>query len=123
MFNTSAANLVFILAFNSMFAARLGWLLLGERPAPATLIKMVIVPGAFWCLATGPKYITGPEVGMYYLLEMLLTPVWVWLIFNAAVPGRKLVGGTIIIVSLLVHSIVRLRSASRRKTAAAIRRV
>lgn len=35
VFNTSTANLVFILAFNSMFAALLSWLFLKERPAPS----------------------------------------------------------------------------------------
>jgi drug/metabolite transporter (DMT)-like permease len=35
IFNTAAANVVFILSFNPMFAALLGWLALGERPARA----------------------------------------------------------------------------------------
>ena len=37
VFNTSTANLVFILAFTTMFAALLSWLFLKERPRPATL--------------------------------------------------------------------------------------
>ena len=32
VYNTSTANLVFILAFNTMFAALLSWLFLKERP-------------------------------------------------------------------------------------------
>ena len=32
--NTSTANLVFILAFTTMFAALLSWVFLGERPRP-----------------------------------------------------------------------------------------
>ncbi|MEL6436273.1 MAG: DMT family transporter, partial [Pseudomonadota bacterium] len=43
VFYTSAANLVFILAFNSMFAAGLSWWLIGERPARVTLITMVVL--------------------------------------------------------------------------------
>ena len=40
IYNTSTANLVFILAFNTMFAALLSWLILKERPGPATLVAM-----------------------------------------------------------------------------------
>ncbi|MGO7565746.1 EamA family transporter, partial [Rhizobium johnstonii] len=38
--NTSTANVVFIVAFNPMFAALLSGIFLKERPAPATLIAM-----------------------------------------------------------------------------------
>ncbi|MGL4404967.1 MAG: DMT family transporter, partial [Notoacmeibacter sp.] len=37
VFHTSSANVVFILAFTSMFAALLGWMLNGEKPNTATL--------------------------------------------------------------------------------------
>ena len=33
VFNTSAANVVFILAFNAMIAALMSWSFIGERPA------------------------------------------------------------------------------------------
>lgn len=70
----------------------------------------IVLPAAFWCLATGPKYISSAEVAMFYLLETVLTPVWVWLIFNEAVTGRTAIGGTIIIVALLAHSLWQLRA-------------
>lgn len=40
VFLTTSANVVFILAFTGMFAALLGWLLTGERPAPQTMAAM-----------------------------------------------------------------------------------
>jgi drug/metabolite transporter (DMT)-like permease len=40
VFHTTTANLVFILAFNPMFAALMGWLLIGERPKPQTFVAM-----------------------------------------------------------------------------------
>lgn len=40
VFNTSTANVVFILAFTSMFAALLSWIFLKERPSNATLVTM-----------------------------------------------------------------------------------
>jgi drug/metabolite transporter (DMT)-like permease len=40
VFNTSTANVVFILAFTGMFAALLGWFLNGERPNGPTLAAL-----------------------------------------------------------------------------------
>jgi drug/metabolite transporter (DMT)-like permease len=42
VFYTSTANVVFILAFTSMFAALLGWLMNNEKPNRATLITMAV---------------------------------------------------------------------------------
>lgn len=203
VFNTSTANLVFILAFNPMFSALLSWLFLSERPHPSTFLAMaamivgvgiivgdsmgsghllgdllalcsafatasaitisrasgkdmgftslvgvilpflvaafmvgktgyqitapwwivfngaVIMPISFFCLAAGPRYISGPEVSMFYLLETVLAPVWVWMIF-AEVPTRNsLIGGTILIVSLVAHSLWQLHQGRRRRAALA----
>src|SRR5262245_9460115 len=43
VFNTSTANVVFILAFTSMFAALLSWVFLKERPSNATLTTMLVM--------------------------------------------------------------------------------
>jgi drug/metabolite transporter (DMT)-like permease len=203
VFYTSTANLVFILAFNAMFATLLSWLFLKERPHPVTLAAMsvmiggvliivfdglgsgnivgdllavasafliaaattitrasgkdmgftalvavilplivaaamvqktgyhvqapwwvilngaVVMPISFFCLATGPRYISAPEVAMFYLLETVLAPVWVWMIF-AEVPSRNsMIGGAILIVTLIVHSLWQLGESRRRRIAAA----
>jgi hypothetical protein len=69
-----------------------GWLMLNG---------LIVIPVAFWCLATGPKYISGPEVAMFYLLETILAPVWMWLIFSEAPTRLGLIGGAIIVTRLL----------------------
>src|SRR5262245_1402077 len=38
VYHTTAANVVFILAFNPMFAALLSWIFLAERPSTSTLM-------------------------------------------------------------------------------------
>lgn len=199
IYNTSTANLVFILAFVSMFAALLSWAFLKERPHNATLLTMtvmivgvliivadglgsgnllgdvlalcstlliasaitisrhsrrdmgftglvgvilpfmvgaamvastgyrveapwwiifngaIVTPIAFFCLATGPKYLSGPEVAMFYLLETVLAPVWVWMIFNEVPSRSALIGGTILITALVAHSIWQLMDGRRRR--------
>ncbi|HWK64967.1 MAG TPA: DMT family transporter [Rhizobiaceae bacterium] len=204
VFNTSTANLVFILAFNSMFAALLSWLFLKERPRTGTLVAMavmvvgvlvivsdsigtgnlvgdvlaacsalliaaaitisrasgrdmgftalvgvlfpflvaaffvaktgyrveapwwiifngaVIMPIAFFCLANGPKYTSGPEVAMFYLLETVLAPVWVWLVFSEAPSRSSLIGGTILIAALVCHSLWQLNQGRKRRAVTTI---
>ena len=205
VYHTSTANLVFLLTFNTMFAAVLSWIFLKERPRPATLAAMaamlvgiviiigdgiaagnffgdflalcssfciasaititratgrdmgfaalvavvlpcsvallmvgqggfrveapwwiifngaIVMPVAFYCLATGPKYISGPEVAMFYLLETVLAPVWVWIIFAETPSDRSLVGGAILTTALLAHSLWQLHQGRRRRAALAVR--
>ena len=205
VYNTSTANLVFILAFNTMFAALLSWMFLRQRPRPVTFAAMaamilgigiivgdsigsgtlfgdfmaglsafmvaaaitvtratgrdmgfaalvaviipaavaavmvlhtgydvaepwwiifngaVVMPISFFCLATGPKYISGPEVAMFYLLETVLAPIWVWLIFAERPTTQSLIGGAILVAALVAHSLWQLLEGRRRKAARVIR--
>ncbi|MBX4956308.1 DMT family transporter [Rhizobium lentis] len=65
----------------------------------------IVMPVAFWCLATGPRYLSAPEVGMFYLLETVLAPIWVWLIFNETPTAMALVGGGILVATIGSHSL------------------
>jgi drug/metabolite transporter (DMT)-like permease len=189
VYNTSTANLVFILAFTTAFASLLAWIFLKERPRNQTLLAMavmivgvaiivggslghgtligdlcaltsalliataitisrstredmgfaglvgvilpfmvgavmvgqvgyrvdapwwiifngaVVMPISFFCLAAGPRYIPGGEVAMFYLLETVLAPIWVWAIFAEVPSTHSLIGGTILITALIAHSI------------------
>src|SRR5690606_30665078 len=81
----------------------------------------VIMPISFFCLAAAPRYISGAEVSMFYLLETVLAPVWVWMIF-AEVPSRNsTIGGVIIIVALVAHSLWQLHEGRKRRAAPAVR--
>ncbi|MDG4884300.1 DMT family transporter [Mesorhizobium sp. WSM4884] len=204
VYHTSTADLVFILAFNTVFAALLSWLFLRERPRLGTVVAMlamilgvliivggsvgsghlfgdfmalcsaffvalaitisrasgkdmgftalvgvalplavalfmvpgeglhvnqpwwiivngaVIMPISFFCLANGPKYISGPEVAMFYLLETVLAPIWVWLIFAETPSRNSLIGGTILIVTLVAHSLWQLHEGRKRRAALAV---
>ncbi|OCW56796.1 DMT family transporter [Hoeflea olei] len=82
-------------------------------PGWLALNGLFAIPIAFWCLATGPRYISGPEVAMFYLLETILAPVWVWMIFSEAPTPLGLLGGGVIIVALVSHSLWQLSSHRR----------
>ncbi|MCL6706761.1 DMT family transporter [Pseudomonas sp. R2.Fl] len=83
-----------------------------DNPGWIMLDGAVMMPVAFWCLATGPRYLPAAVVGMFYLLETVLAPVWMWLIFGEVPATATLIGGTIIVAALAAHS---LRESIRRQ--------
>lgn len=114
--------------FAGLPAAVLGFAMAGiggsfviENPLYIFLNGFVVIPIAFWFLATGPKYISAPEVAMFYLLETILTPVWVWWIYAEEPTLQALIGGSIMVAALVGHSLWQL--SQERRTARARRTV
>ena len=192
VFNTSTANVVFILAFNAMIAALLSWKMIGERlgrhtwaaiiatlagvliivsdslttgnwigdlfalgtagllalsltitrrsgkdlslapgfggavsalfalptvlmfsampEAPVWLIidAFVLVPIAGITLWLAPRYISAPQVALFYLLETVLAPLWVWFVFTEIPSTAAFIGGSIVIVAIGGHTLFEL---------------
>ena len=81
----------------------------------------MVTPLAFFCLAAGPRYISGPEVAMFYLLETVLAPVWMWMIFYEVPTRNSLIGGTILVMALVTHSLWQLHEGRKRRAAAMVR--
>ncbi|MBP2446530.1 DMT family transporter [Rhizobium leguminosarum] len=77
----------------------------------------IVMPVAFWCLATGPRYLSAPEVGMFYLLETVLAPIWVWLIFAETPATMTLVGGGILVAAIAGHCLWMVRGRRIRQLA------
>ena len=59
-------------------------------------------------LALAPKYISAAEVAMFFLLETVLAPLWVWLVTGEKTTLAGLAGGAIILLTLGLHSLFRL---------------
>lgn len=89
-----------------------------QSPGWALLDGLVMMPAAFWLLATAPRYLPAAEVGMFYLLETVLAPVWMWMIFREVPSTATLLGGTLIVGALLAHSLVGLHARQNGRAAA-----
>ena len=194
VFNTSTANVVFILAFNAMLAALISWPLTGEKPKATTLLAiaatiigvgiivwdsfgtgnllgdalammcalllalsltlargsgkdlslspgfgglvsgmfalpmvlwmsnvpdapiwlaidaLILVPIAGITLWLAPRYIPAPHVALFYLLETVLAPLWVWYVFSETPSTSVFIGGTIVVTAITAHALWELRS-------------
>ncbi|CDM57130.1 MULTISPECIES: DMT family transporter [Rhizobium] len=89
-----------------------------EHPAWIILNGALLMPVAFWCLATGPRYLSAPEVGMFYLLETILAPIWIWLVFAETPPTMTLIGGAILVFAIMAHSLWMVRRRLARQSLA-----
>lgn len=91
-----------------------------QAPGWALFDGLVMMPLAFWLLATAPRFLPAAEVGMFYLLETVLAPVWMWMIFREVPSTATLLGGTLIIGALLVHSLAGLHARQNGRVAAPV---
>jgi drug/metabolite transporter (DMT)-like permease len=72
---------------------------------------LIVIPLASALIAIGPRYLPAPEVAMFFLLDTMLTPIWIWLIFGELPTTVSMIGGSIVIVTLMAHSLWRFRSS------------
>jgi len=56
-----------------------------------------------------PRYITAPEVNLFFLLETILGPLWVWLVIHEQPSIETIIGGVVIISTIAVHSFLALK--------------
>jgi drug/metabolite transporter (DMT)-like permease len=77
---------------------------------------LLIVPVAMALLIIGPRYLPASEVAMFFLLELILTPLWMWLIFGELPTREAFIGGVIVFLTLFGHSVWRLATLDRNKS-------
>lgn len=78
------------------------------------VMGLIQMPVALVLIAMGPRFLPSPEVSLLLLLETVLGPVWVWMAIGEQPALATLVGGTLIVVTLAVHSWFSLRETRRR---------
>ncbi len=70
---------------------------------PLMCVFCIAIP--FVCVTLAPRYITAPEVNLFFLLETIFGPLWVWLVIREQPSIETIIGGSIIILTIAVHSI------------------
>jgi drug/metabolite transporter (DMT)-like permease len=65
---------------------------------------------AFVLLAAGAKRIPSPEVSLLMLLETIIGPVWVWFVLTETPSVNAVIGGSIVVGTLALHSIASLKA-------------
>jgi drug/metabolite transporter (DMT)-like permease len=112
----SGKNVATSLAIGSALSASIALVFFGASPAAFShmglfwiaLNGLIIVPLATSLMASGPRFMPSADVSMFFLLETVLAPVWIWFLFGESPSRTVLIGGAIVVVALLAHSAWRL---------------
>ena len=74
---------------------------------PLMAIMCVAIP--FVLVTIAPRFIPAEEVNLFFLLETIIGPIWVWLIVKEQPSIEALQGGLVIIVTIAIHSFLKLK--------------
>ena len=74
---------------------------------PIMCIMCVAIP--FVLVTIAPRFISAPEVNLFFLLEVIIGPIWVWVIINEKPSIETIIGGFVIIVTIAAHSYAALK--------------
>ena len=76
---------------------------------PLMCILCVAIP--FVLVTIAPRFIPAAEVNLFFLLETIIGPIWVWMIIKEQPSVETLYGGTVIIITIATHSFLKLRNS------------
>ncbi len=74
---------------------------------PLMCVFCIAIP--FVCVTLAPRYITAAEVNLFFLLETIFGPLWVWLVIKEEPSIETIMGGAIIIITIAIHSFLVLK--------------
>ncbi len=76
---------------------------------PMMCILCVAIP--FVLVTIAPRFIPAAEVNLFFLLETVIGPIWVWLIIKEQPSIETLQGGVVIILTIAIHSFLKLKNS------------
>ena len=74
---------------------------------PLMCVMCVAIP--FVLVTIAPRFITAAEVNLFFLLEVILGPIWVWWVIKEQPSLETIIGGLVIIITIAIHSILALK--------------
>jgi drug/metabolite transporter (DMT)-like permease len=76
---------------------------------PLMCLMCVAVP--FVLVTIAPRFIPAEEVNLFFLLETIIGPFWVWMVIKEQPSLETIQGGMVIIITIAIHSFLKLRKA------------
>jgi len=67
----------------------------------------LVIPLA--CMTIAPRYIPAYEVEIFFILETILGPIWVWFVIHEQPSTKTIIGGIVIILIIITHTAYELR--------------
>ena len=102
-------NMVPVNAIGGVIAAFIAFIMANKIAVPIEVFKYVLAMGtilsiSFSLITIAPRYMPAAEVGMIMPLETVLGTIIAWYVINEEPTANALIGGSIVIVTLFLHS-------------------
>ena len=75
---------------------------------PVMCVMCVALP--FVLVTIAPRFISAAEVNLFFLLETIIGPIWVWVFINEQPTLETIQGGSIIILTIAIHSFLKIKN-------------
>ena len=76
---------------------------------PLMCVMCVAIP--FVLVTIAPRFIPAEEVNLFFLLETIIGPFWVWIVINEQPSIETILGGTVIVLTIAIHSFLKLKNS------------
>ncbi len=100
---------LFVATFALLFIE--SFVLVGKDLLIVPLMCILCVAIPFVLVTIAPRFIPAAEVNLFFLLETIIGPIWVWLIIKEQPSLETLQGGLIIITTIAIHSYLKLKNS------------
>ena len=77
---------------------------------PLMCIMCVAIP--FVLVTIAPRFIPAEEVNLFFLLETIIGPIWVWMVIKEQPSIETIQGGLVIILTIAIHSFLKLKKSN-----------
>ena len=79
----------------------------------SALLAVVYVNPFMWTVS---RFITAAEVNLFFLLETILGPLWVWMVIKEQPSNETIYGGVVIIITIAIHSLLAIKKTQTKIT-------
>ena len=76
---------------------------------PLMCLMCVAIP--FVMVTIAPRFIPAEEVNLFFLLETIIGPFWVWMVIKEQPSIETIQGGAVIILTIAIHSFLKLKNS------------
>tara|TARA_B110001452_G_scaffold199131_1_gene169115 strand:+ start:274 stop:1134 length:861 start_codon:yes stop_codon:yes gene_type:complete len=76
---------------------------------PLMCVMCVAIP--FVMVTIAPRFIPAEEVNLFFLLETIIGPFWVWMVIKEQPSIETIYGGVVIILTIAIHSFLKLKKS------------
>jgi len=76
---------------------------------PLMCVMCVAIP--FVLVTIAPRFIPAEEVNLFFLLETIVGPFWVWMVIKEQPSIETIQGGVVIILTIAIHSFLKLKKS------------